>query len=99
MCLPKALTDKRLEYLRELLKASCFWRFEETDMAEAKKKIGDLISILAKVPAALLMRGTPQEVEEYCKKLIGICAPSGGSISSPASTLNEARPENTKAMI
>ncbi|MEM4523240.1 MAG: uroporphyrinogen decarboxylase family protein, partial [Nitrososphaeria archaeon] len=70
-----------------------------TDMAEAKKKVGDWVCISGNVPPAILMHGSPQEVKDYCKRLIDTCAAGGGFILSPASTLDEARPENIKAMI
>lgn len=102
-CIPYVFAEgsfnSRLDYLKELPKASCFWRFERTDMAEAKKKVGDWVCISGNVPPAILMHGSPQEVKDYCKRLIDTCAAGGGFILSPASTLDEARPENIKAMI
>jgi len=102
-CIPYVFAEgsytNRLSYLKELPKGSGFWRFERTDMAKAKREIGDRLCIGGNVPAALLVSGTPKEVEEYCKKLIDTCAPGGGFILAPASTLDEARPENIRTMI
>ncbi len=91
--------EKRLEYFRELPEKSCFIRFEKTNMEIAKKTIGDKICIAGNVPASLIISGTPEEVRYYCKKLIDTCAPGGGFILSPGSSLDEANPENLKVII
>jgi len=46
-----------------------------------------------------LQVGTPQEVKDYCRKLIDIVGKGGGFILSPRSFIDEAKPENLRAMI
>ncbi len=50
------------------------------------------------VPGFLLQTGTVSEVEDYCRNLINVCGKDGGFIMT-ATALDEARPENVKAMI
>uniref|UniRef100_A0A7C2K279 Uroporphyrinogen decarboxylase (URO-D) domain-containing protein n=1 Tax=candidate division WOR-3 bacterium TaxID=2052148 RepID=A0A7C2K279_UNCW3 len=57
--------------------------------------MGDKICIAGNVPASLIISGTPEEVRYYCKKLIDTCAPGGGFILSPGSSLDEANPRKT----
>ena len=49
--------------------------------------------------SATLNLGTSQEVKDYCKKLIDTVGKGGGFIMSNGAFLNEAKPENVKAMI
>ncbi|MGB4504060.1 MAG: uroporphyrinogen decarboxylase family protein, partial [Syntrophaceticus sp.] len=51
------------------------------------------------VPNALLCTGTPEEVKEYCKKLIDVLGKDGGYIMDSGACIDEAKPENIKAMI
>ena len=74
--------------------------FEKTDMKEAKKILGDRICLFGNIPASLLCYGSPQDVEEYCAKLIKDCAEGGGFIlSTECETPWNAKPENIKAIL
>ena len=42
---------------------------------------------------------TPEEVKEYCKKLIDIVGKGGGFIMDAAANFDDAKVENVKAMI
>ena len=53
---------------------------------------------MGNVPSSLLQTGSPQDVEDYCKELIDIAGKDGGFIMSPRSSIDEAKPENLKAM-
>lgn len=93
--------NDRLEYWLELPKGKTLCFFEQVDMARAKDILRDHVCLQGNVPASLLEIGSPQEVEEYCKKLIKVCGKGGGFILS-ASTINPpdpAKPANIKAMI
>ena len=70
------------------------WLFDQTDMAEAKKKIGSWACIGGNVPASLFKAGTPAQMEEYVKKVIDICAPGGGYFISPGSVVDVAEAAN-----
>jgi uroporphyrinogen-III decarboxylase len=74
--------------------------FEKTDMAVAKQALGDKVCIYGNVPAAKMVYGSPQEVDEYCRDLIQRCAPGGGFILGTECEVPwDAKPENVRAMI
>jgi len=52
------------------------------DIFKAKETYGDKLTLIGNVPIDMLTHGTPQDVEEYVKKLIKICAPGGGYMLS-----------------
>jgi uroporphyrinogen-III decarboxylase len=91
--------DSRLEYLLELPKGKFVCHFEHINMARAKEILGDHCCIMGDVPSALLQVGSPSEVEEYCKNLIKVCGKGGGFIMTNGSSIDEAKPENVKAMV
>ena len=89
----------RLEYLLELPRASIACHFEHMDMAKAKAVLGDHLCIMGNVPSSILQVGTPGDVDEYCKKLIKDCGKGGGFILTNGSSIDEAKPENIRAMV
>ena len=90
--------NSRLEYLKELPKASTFWLFDRTDMATAKKEIGDKQCIGGNMPAGLLLTGKPQAVKDYCKELIDVCGKGGGYVMAFGTAVDEGNAENFHAM-
>lgn len=90
--------DQRLEYIRELPKGKVLCHFARTDPEKAKAVLGGHLCFMIDVPGIILQAGTVSEVEDYCKKLIKTCAKDGGFIMT-ATALDEAKPENVKAMI
>ena len=42
--------------------------------------------------------GTPQQVEDECRRILDVCAPGGGFIFQPKSSLCLAKRENVEAM-
>jgi uroporphyrinogen-III decarboxylase len=90
--------NTRLNYLTEVPKGKVVYLFETTDMREAKKVLKDTACIAGNVPNAMLTWGTPQEVSDYCKGLIDICAPGGGYMMDSGALIDEAKPENVTAM-
>ena len=56
-------------------------------------------AIAGNVPNILLLSGTPDDVREYCKKLLDTVGKDGGFIMDTEVMLDEAKPENLKAMI
>ena len=91
--------DSRLEYLLELPKGKVLGHFDDSDIHRVKEVVGKNICIMGNVPASLLQIGGPQEVKDYCKKLIDIASPGGGFVLAPRSCIDEAKPENIKAML
>jgi|WetSurMetagenome_2_1015567.scaffolds.fasta_scaffold51252_1 hypothetical protein len=93
--------NDRLEYWLELPKGKTLCFFDQVNMFRAKEVLGGHVCIQGNVPASLLTVGSPQDVEDYCRKLIQVCGKDGGFILS-ASTINPpdaAKPANIKAMI
>jgi len=92
--------NQRLEYIGDFPKGWVTWMFDQTDMARAKKMIGDRCCISGNVPGSVVIFGTPQEVKEYCRKLIETCAPGGGYILNGGCTATETKnPDNFRAFM
>ena len=91
--------NSRLEVIRDLPRGKVMWGFDQTDMAKAKKILGDTACIAGNMPIALLCVGTPQEVKDYAKRLIDTVGKGGGYIMSSGAVIDEAKPENVRAMI
>jgi uroporphyrinogen-III decarboxylase len=91
--------NSRLKYLKELSKGSTVLLFDRTDMAKAKKVIGNRLCIAGNVPAGMLLTGTAEEVKEYCKNLIDVAGKGGGYIMSFGTAMDEGKPETVHAMI
>jgi uroporphyrinogen-III decarboxylase len=91
--------NSRLEYLKELPKASCLWVFDRTDMATAKKLIGKKLCIGGNVPSGLILTGTPEQVKAYCKNLIDVAGKGGGYIMAFGTAMDEGKPDTVHAMV
>ena len=90
--------DQRLEYLCELPKGKVLCHFAQTDPQKAKSILGGHLCFMIDVPGFLLKAGAVSEVEDYCRNLIEVCGKDGGFIMT-ATCLDEASPQNVKAMI
>ena len=90
--------NTRLEILRDVPKGKVLYHFETVDMAKAKDVLGDVACISGNVPNSLLISGTPDEVRDYCRTLIDVAGKGGGFIMDSAAIIDQARPENVKAM-
>lgn len=70
-----------------------------TDLFRAREVLGDHACLSGDVPASLITVGTPDEVDEHCKKLITVVGKDGGFILSNGCTMPaDAKHENVKAM-
>ena len=102
-CVPLLFAEggyrSRLSYLKELPKGTTLWLFDQTDMAEVKKQIGNNICIAGNVPTGLMVTGISQQVDDYCKKLIDACAPGGGFILTTVAALDEGKADTTQALL
>jgi hypothetical protein len=79
--------NKKLEYLKDLPRTGVVWTMEKTDMALAKRVIGNHTCIAGNVTAAQVFTQEPEQVAAYCRRLIDVCAPGGGYILSMGSAL------------
>jgi uroporphyrinogen-III decarboxylase len=89
----------RLEYFLELPKGKVVAHFDLTDMFKAKEILKEHVCIMGNVPSSILQVGSPQDVDEYCKKLIKVCGKGGGFILTNGSSIDEAKSENIMAMV
>ncbi|SHJ13230.1 uroporphyrinogen decarboxylase family protein [Parasporobacterium paucivorans] len=88
----------RIQQLADLPKGKVIIHFEQTDMVEAKKVLGDIACISGNLPIYLLEYGTKQQVIDECKRIIDICAPGGGYIFDTDGSIDNAKRENVEAM-
>jgi hypothetical protein len=91
--------NSRLEYLNELPKGHCIWMFDQTDMAKAKKVVGDTTCIAGNVPISKIMTGTPDQIKGICRELIDTAGKGGGYIMAMGCAADEGKPDTVKAMI
>ncbi|MGB9886650.1 MAG: uroporphyrinogen decarboxylase family protein [Moorellales bacterium] len=89
----------RLEIMRDVPEGKVVYHLEKTDIFRAKEILGDRVCLRGNVPSSLLCVGTPEEVREYCKKLIDVVGRDGGFILDTSSGIDDARIENVRAMI
>lgn len=88
----------RLDIIKDIPAGKACYSFEATDMMKAKDILGDRICIKGNVPLSILATGTPDDVRAYCKKLIDYAGKGGGFIMDSSTGLDDAKPENIRAM-
>lgn len=91
--------ERDLEFFKIFPKGTCVFACDHaTDIYKVKEVLGDRMCIKGDVPAALLALGTPDEVYNYCTKLINDMG--NGFILAPGCTLPTiTKVENLEAMI
>jgi uroporphyrinogen-III decarboxylase len=75
------------------------WMVDQSDMAKAKETLGKNACLMGNVSSSMLRLSTPDEVKDYCKKLIDTAGKDGGFIMMNGAFFDEANPENVKAMV
>jgi hypothetical protein len=89
-----------LECLRELPKGRCVLSLDgSTDIFKAKEVLGDHMCLMGDVSAAKLSLGSPEQVNEYSRRLVSEIGPSGFILAQGCDIPPNARPENVRAMI
>jgi uroporphyrinogen-III decarboxylase len=92
--------DSRLEVIaQDLPKGRSVWILDRTDMARAKETLGRVAALQGNVPLSLIQKGTPDEVREYCRRLIEVAAPGGGFLLDSGAVIYEAEEANIRAMV
>jgi hypothetical protein len=93
--------NKRLDIIAddELPEGSAIWLLDQSDMAAAKRVLGGYACIAGNVPTGLIALGGVAEVEEYVTDTLDTCAKDGGFWLRNGAALDDAKPENLKAMI
>ncbi|MHB8767166.1 MAG: uroporphyrinogen decarboxylase family protein [Deferrisomatales bacterium] len=104
-CVPLLFVEgaytKRLEVLARagLPEGRTLWIFENTDMGEAKARVGGWGCIGGNVSGSLMKAGRPDEVTAYVDDLLAATAGSGGFVLGTGVSLSEAEPANLHALI
>lgn len=88
----------RLDIIKDVPAGKACYTFEATDMEQAKKVLGGRVCIRGNVPGSLLVAGTPDDVRRYCRRLIDTVGRDGGFILDTSTSLDDARPENVRAL-
>jgi hypothetical protein len=88
----------RLDIIKDMPTGKVCYKFETVDMARAREALGDGICLRGGVPVSLLVTGTPERVREHCRRLIETVAKKGAFIMDASSGLDDARPENVRAL-
>jgi uroporphyrinogen-III decarboxylase len=91
--------NSRLKLITDTPKTGVVWYFDQTDMAQAKKMLGNTSCIVGNVPASIMMTGTSKQVKDNCRNLIEDCAPGGGYILSGGASIDKGDIANLHAMM
>ncbi len=92
--------NQRLEFLADpdLPAGKTFWYFDTTDMEKVKETLHGKSCFAGNLPSSLFKAGTPDDVDAYVKNLIENVGRDGGFILSNGAVLDDAKPENFRAM-
>lgn len=90
--------ESRLETIVDMPPGKVIYHISATDIKKAADVLGGTVCIMGNVPNIMLASGTPDDVREYCKMAIDVAGKDGGFIMDTAVMLDEAKPENLKAM-
>ena len=90
--------ESRMEHIVDVPPGKIVYHLSNTDFEKAKDMVGGNVALMGNVPNIMLLSGTPDDVRAYCKKLIDVAGKDGGFIMDTAVMLDEAKPENLKAM-
>lgn len=93
--------EKHYDWLNSLPKDFVIGLVEHGDIFEAKKKIGNNITIAGGMPLELLKYGSKQQCIDHAKRVVEECAPGGGFIFSTDKILlspSDVNVENLRAV-
>ncbi len=91
--------ERDLHFFRSLPKAKCIFESDGvTNIYKIKEVLGDHMCIKGDVAAAMMSLGTPDDVYNYCTKIIRDMGP-GLILSTGCSAPPDAKVENVKAMV
>ena len=90
--------ESRLEHIVDVPKGTMIYHLSNTDPEKAYDVLGGTVCLMGSVPNIQLLSGTPDDVRATCKRLIDTLGRDGGFIMDTAVMLDEAKPENLKAM-
>ncbi|KPU43188.1 methylcobalamin:coenzyme M methyltransferase [Oxobacter pfennigii] len=90
----------KLNYFLDFPKKKCILALDGmTDMFNAKKVLDGHMALMGDVPASLFSLGTPDEVYNYCTRLVNEIGPEGYIMSAGCAAPPNAKADNIKAMV
>jgi hypothetical protein len=87
----------RFETIRDVPKGKVIYMIE-SDLFKAKEILGDTACLIGGPPPGIMSAGSPEEVKDYCKKVIDVVGKDGGFIMATAVPVITDKPENIKAV-
>jgi len=88
----------RLPIIKDVPKGKVVYHIE-SDIFKAKEMLGDTACLAGGPPGPMMNLGSPEEVKDYCRKLIDVVGDGGGFIMDAELPLVTAKPENVKALV
>jgi hypothetical protein len=90
--------ESRLEHIADVPSGKIIYHLSNTNFERAWDVLGGQVCLMGNVPNIMLLGGTPDDVRAYCKRIIDYTKGKPGLIMDAAVMLDEAKPENLKAM-
>jgi hypothetical protein len=91
--------DPHLKYVAELPERSIVFHVDRGDVFEVHRVLGHKFCLSGGIPNDLLAFGTPDQVREYCRKVIDGVARDGGYIMDASAIMqDDTKVENLRAM-
>jgi uroporphyrinogen-III decarboxylase len=91
--------NSRLDVIKDVPRGKVIYGFDLTDMAQAKKVLGDVCCITGNMSIGTLTVGNRQQVEDRTRELIDTCGKGGGYIMMNGAVIEDVSPENVRAWI
>ena len=88
----------RLDIIKDMPAGKVCYKFENVDMVKAREVLGEGICLRGGLPVSLLVTGTPDRVREHCRKTDRDRGKEGAFIMDASTGLDDARPENVRAL-
>lgn len=90
--------ESRLEHIADIPAGKIVYHLSNTNFERAWDVLGGQVCLMGNVPNVMLLSGTPDDVKGYCKRIIDYTKGKPGLIMDAAVMLDEANPDNLKAM-
>ena len=90
--------DTRLEIMKDVAPGRIVYMCEKTDVALAKKVMGEYACIMGGVPISLLITSNPQTFKDHVKKVLDVAGRDGGFILSTTTNIDLCPEANVRAL-
>lgn len=88
----------RLKYFTELPKGKVIVHFEQVDIREAKRMLGDVCCIRGAYPTFTLTNGTKEQIVDKVKETFDVLAPGGGYLFTTGCAIDHCPRENLETL-